>query len=237
MEIRTALASSRLCLYSFRATSRPVALQVRMVANPLATTMQKFVTCVGGPAGDGKLGSMAQISSMFQASRPSTSSPGPRPGSRSLDPILGQGQAGGSPKAAAGWGTASTSASFLPPAGHQKAPAVAAKAVARLPPPVFAPPSGVPPTGAAWDSPGRPGSTALDKSGSGGAGGMFQDLLAATRKSMAAGMGEWDLQSLDWGHPEFREHLLKVRNGRKRELDLWWERRWTHGYFDHLFES
>ena len=40
-----------------------------------------------------------------------------------------------------------------------------------------------------------------------------QDLLAATRKSMAAGMGEWDLQSLDWGHPEFRQHLLKVREG------------------------
>ncbi|GAX83733.1 hypothetical protein CEUSTIGMA_g11158.t1 [Chlamydomonas eustigma] len=38
---------------------------------------------------------------------------------------------------------------------------------------------------------------------------VFQDLLEATRKSMSAGMGEWDLQSVEWSHDEFREHLLK----------------------------
>ncbi len=37
-----------------------------------------------------------------------------------------------------------------------------------------------------------------------------QDLLEATRKTFAAGMGEWDLQALDWGNPEFKQRLLQV---------------------------
>lgn len=36
-----------------------------------------------------------------------------------------------------------------------------------------------------------------------------QDLLEATRKAFAAGMGEWDLQALEWGAPRFRERLLQ----------------------------
>jgi hypothetical protein len=39
---------------------------------------------------------------------------------------------------------------------------------------------------------------------------LFKDLLEATRKSMSAGMGEWDLQGLEWSHDEFKQHLLKV---------------------------
>jgi len=39
--------------------------------------------------------------------------------------------------------------------------------------------------------------------------GMLVDLIEATRKSFAAGMGEWDLQAVEWGHPEFKQRLLK----------------------------
>jgi hypothetical protein len=38
----------------------------------------------------------------------------------------------------------------------------------------------------------------------------LKDLLAASKKSVAAYMGEWDLQALEWGHPKFRQHLLQV---------------------------
>lgn len=38
----------------------------------------------------------------------------------------------------------------------------------------------------------------------------LQDLVEATRKSFAAGLGEWDLQAVESGHPEFKERLLKV---------------------------
>lgn len=38
----------------------------------------------------------------------------------------------------------------------------------------------------------------------------LQDLLEATRKAFAAGLGEWDLQALEWGHPEFKQRLLQV---------------------------
>lgn len=37
-----------------------------------------------------------------------------------------------------------------------------------------------------------------------------QDLIDATRKSFAAGLGEWDLQTVEWGHPDFKQQLLKV---------------------------
>ena len=37
-----------------------------------------------------------------------------------------------------------------------------------------------------------------------------KDLLAASKKSVAAYMGEWDLQALEWGHPKFRQRLLQV---------------------------
>eukprot|EP00798_Chlamydomonas_sp_ICE-L_P008714 gene8714-33694_t len=52
-------------------------------------------------------------------------------------------------------------------------------------------------------------------SGPGGPGGrgdkstVFHDLLEATRKSYAAGMGDMDLQQLEWQHPEFKKRLLK----------------------------
>ena len=35
--------------------------------------------------------------------------------------------------------------------------------------------------------------------------------MEATRKSFAAGLGEWDLQAVEWGHPQFKQKLLKVR--------------------------
>jgi hypothetical protein len=37
-----------------------------------------------------------------------------------------------------------------------------------------------------------------------------QDLLEASRKAFSAGMGEWDLQHLEWSHPEFKARLLQV---------------------------
>jgi hypothetical protein len=37
-----------------------------------------------------------------------------------------------------------------------------------------------------------------------------QDLLEATRKSFASGLGDWDLQAQEWRHPHFKEQLLKV---------------------------
>jgi hypothetical protein len=62
--------------------------------------------------------------------------------------------------------------------------------------------------GAVFKSP--PGRGGGDQSASVGGGSMFKDLMAATRKSVASGMGEWDLQALDMGGPEFQQNLLRV---------------------------
>lgn len=42
-------------------------------------------------------------------------------------------------------------------------------------------------------------------------GGVFVDLLEATRKSFSAGLGDWDLQAVEWGHGDFKHRLLQVR--------------------------
>ena len=146
---------------------------------------------------------MAQLASSLQASRPSTSVSGPRPGGRPLDP---QQPSGHSPRS--GWGSPAPSPGQQQQS-HLPLVAMSSGGPPRLPPPVFTPST----SGSAgpWGPGGGARRAGFSPTAGGGAGVMFQDLLAATRKSMAAGMGEWDLQSLDWGHSEFREHLLKVR--------------------------